>query len=563
MAGILGLCCFIAYVLPYHVYPFRAFYNDWIAIFGIVIALAYFSRMTIPSIVIPFIVLIPFVLALTIALQASFGMLTFQADALLPIAYCVVGVFGIILGATISNTEQGATSLPKAIAYANLLAGLLSVIFATLQFMSAEHLAGSLVMLLPDEQHLPRRPYGNLGQPNQFALLLCFAIAALWYLYQLGSLKARWALIASLIFLWGVALTQSRIGWIILPAFALIILYWGRKQHLKKTSIFILAGLMGAYIAFSWMIFFFARFEDVRVQAILQHSGQDPVRMELWRQALQISLDFPWFGAGWLEFGSKQLQLGADFSHSIYSHHSHNIILNLAAEVGWPITLVCLGLGGYWIYNIFQRNPAKLQSRFALLVLVAVGVHSLVEFPLWYGYVLVPVTLLLGMTHQVQIGSQVKVVWRVVPLMLFFCMGVGMAFSATEYRQIVLGFRVLGWSTFGLPAEEGSIDKPKFSLFPQYYDYFAFTQNKAREGMSVEEIERMEHVAKRFGYPPVLMRMSLIYAFNGQPHAAIRTMATMRQLHYEHYADAYGSWRALAATNPAKYGEIFQRMPRP
>jgi Virulence factor membrane-bound polymerase, C-terminal len=222
---------------------------------------------------------------------------------------------------------------------------------------------------------------------------------------------------------------------------------------------------------------------------------------------------------------------------------------------------------GYWFYICCLQpkgqKPLPKEVAFSTFFFMAVLVHSLVEFPLWYTYVLIPLAFLLGMVHQKQIGSMAIQVSRNYLLALFLLMALGLVGIATDYRRVVLGFRALGWESLGLKADEGSTEPPSFTLFPQYYDYFRFAKTTAHAGMSPEDIAFMEHVAKRFGYPPVLMRMTFVYALNGRHDDAVRTMLTLKKLHGHLYPEAYQSWKSMADAEPGKYRLVFNRFALP
>jgi peptidoglycan/LPS O-acetylase OafA/YrhL len=55
----LAFCLVMAYLLPYHVYPFMAFYNDWLALFGIVLVIAFLCTEETAAIRVPGICVIP------------------------------------------------------------------------------------------------------------------------------------------------------------------------------------------------------------------------------------------------------------------------------------------------------------------------------------------------------------------------------------------------------------------------------------------------------------------------------------------------------------------------
>ncbi|MEA9980104.1 hypothetical protein, partial [Pseudomonas sp. RTS4] len=67
-------------------------------------------------------------------------------------------------------------------AIAHLLAGLLSVIMQLVQITGID--ATPAVMFIARESQPFMRPYANVAQPNQLALLFCFSLASVWYLYQ-------------------------------------------------------------------------------------------------------------------------------------------------------------------------------------------------------------------------------------------------------------------------------------------------------------------------------------------------------------------------------------------
>jgi hypothetical protein len=547
-----------AYLLPYHVHPFRAFYQEWMALFALVIALALSLEEPGVRIRLPTPTVVPVALALVVMLQAAFGMLTVAWDAIIPVAYLIGAAGAMIVGATFGAGDSGAARLCRVLAIAHLIAGLISTFLASLQFMGAEPVLGSLVMQFPTRTNI--RPFANVGQPNQLALLLCLAIAGVWWLFQDRMLKRASALAASLALLWGLALTQSRIGWLIVPAFAFLLAYWG-KERLKPVRLLPAASLAAFYALLVWALPSLASSTGSSTVDPSHRTTMD--RIGLIEQALDIARSYPLAGAGWYEFGPEQIAIGASGQVAPYSQHSHNLFLNFAAEVGWPFTLVLAALTGCWFAVTCLRRHPRRETAFGALFLTAVAIHSLVEFPLWYAYVLIPTALLVGMVHQVQFGSIAFGAHRMVVAGLCIVCAVALVAVATDYRRVVVGFRVLGWQMLGLKADEGSMERPRFTIFPHFYDYFDFALKPARPGMGVDEINEAERITRRFGYPPVLMRMSLIYTLNSRADDARRTVLKIRNLHSGHYKDTYEAWQGLADTNPQVYRAIFKALPVP
>lgn len=564
----LAVCLILAYLLPYHMYPFISFYNDWLAFFGIALVFALISTEESTFIRLPWISVIPFGLIALIGIQYAMGKFTVSWDAVLPVTYLTGAVFAMMAGATLSAKAEGVRRLCTTLAWVHLIAGLISGLLATLQITGNETMILPFAMPMPHDKAI--RPYANLGQPNHLALLFCLAIASAWMLYQAGKLLAIGAICSTLILLWGLALTQSRIGWVILPLFVLWVGWWRTYASLKPIPFFFHLFLAGSYAALVLALpeIDFGVVGEGRVGSPQERVASLSERWIFVQQAWKISLDYPWLGAGWSEFGPQQIRIGADFAPTVYSQHAHNIVMNFAAEMGWPATILIFGALGYWFYLScwppISKRTLTPETGFAVLFLSAVLMHSLVEFPLWYAYVLMPTALVIGMTHHAELDSRNLLLSPHTLLILFMLSAVGLLAVATDYRRLVTSLRAFGWENLGLKADgEGTTEKPEWTLFPHYYDYFQFAKSKARENMSAEEIAFMEHSAKRFGYTPIMMRMSLIYALNDRPHDALRILHTLKNLHSGQYSDAYQNWEAMAKNQPEIYGEIFKKMPLP
>jgi hypothetical protein len=129
----------------------------------------------------------------------------------------------------------------------------------------------------------------------------------------------------------------------------------------------------------------------------------------LWANVWHLVLQRPWLGWGWGEL---------DYAHFITLYpgtrfcdildNAHNLPLHLAVEVGLPMALsVCAALA-WWVRRAApwkERQPAR---QLAWSVLGLVGVHSLLEYPLWYGpfqMVVVLALLLLWQTRRARAAS--------------------------------------------------------------------------------------------------------------------------------------------------------------
>jgi O-antigen ligase len=189
-------------------------------------------------------------------------------------------------------------------------------------------------------------------KPSMIAAVLCFLpLSFWWYLLFLSEGRAG---ILSLVMAMVIALALFRQS-----------AYWPVATLFGSA----LAGLAGW-----WFVNPLRR--TIEGQEVIFHRDvtSDNNRFDLWRTAIEYSLEnFP-FGIGPMQFaGDGRLSYA----------HAHNIILNTAAEWGLPIALMLLALILYGCWKIYRRSrviPDQDKPVYACLVMAFVGVIVNVQF---------------------------------------------------------------------------------------------------------------------------------------------------------------------------------------
>ncbi len=556
--SISGFFVLFSYLHPYHIHPYRTYYHDALAIIGLLIVYSFVIKHDFVTITFPKLLLLPVAVILLTVYQVIFGLTVAPHDLLFPFIYLFLFCLALIVGATFAHQASGSELICLSFAIAHLLAGLLSVIMQLIQITGID--ATPAVMFIARESQPFMRPYANVAQPNQLALLFCFSLASVWYLYQRRFFNQWASVVVVLVLLMGLALTQSRIGWMIVPAFALVHMF--KTQDERSISRWFLVVMVLLYAALVFGLPIMGQHVGFASGSVAEHIGGRSERMVLMQQAWHMATQHPWLGVGWFGFGPEQVRIAADFGSTTYAEHSHNLILNLAAELGFPATiLICLGLA-WWAIQCFFIKAVTVPIRFAGLFFVAVFVHSMVEFPLWYAFVLIPVGILMGMVHQLRWPSEGVLLGRPAKSVITVILGGAFLFMALitwDYQRVTAGFRVLRWQQSGYVVDISPSERPAFTLFPQFFDYFKLTKMVAREGMSDTDIAFAERMSHRFGYVHVLSKMAEIYTLNGKPEQAARTMQTLQRLHPIAYPEYYDYWKAQAALD-VRYEVVFKTM---
>ena len=305
-------------------------------------------------------------------------------------------------------------------AWALLLAGAVSVVMGLLQYFGVAAAFEPWI-----KQGTAGEAFANLRQRNQFATLTNLALAAaLWLAARQPALATppadwqgepsvlgidrRWRF-AEMLLLPGVvallaagnAASSSRTGLLQLVLLLALYALWGGWRNRAQRRLLLVAGI--GYAVFVFALPYLAGF-DVGERGMFARLRDSPAcasRIVLWTNVLQLISARPWLGWGWGEL---------DFAHymTLYSgprfceilDNAHNLPLHLAFSSGVPAALLACGLMGWWVLVRKPWREADASRRMAWAVLALIGLHSLVEYPLWYG------------PFQIAAGICVGLLWR-------------------------------------------------------------------------------------------------------------------------------------------------------
>lgn len=328
---------------------------------------------------------------------------------------------------------QGRQAGWRALAHGLLAAGLLSALLGLIQYHG---LAGPLRPWAAVPMEGIGMAYGNLRQRNQLATLLSLALVALLWLHVHARPRGRRVLLAAAgLLVAGLAASTSRTG--LLQMLAILggtaALGWrerrlavlqGPPRSVGDTALRAPAGVghllpspprrpalprlphpawalaaLGLYTAMAWLLPWSAVAvatwqagaaggADVQGMLVRLREGAPPghSRWLLWQNVLHLIAERPWTGWGW-----ERLSLAhylADYPGPRFVEildNAHNLPLHLAVELGLPAAvLIC---GGFLALVLAarpwrERDPLRLMGWALLGVLL---LHSLLEYPLWYG----------------------------------------------------------------------------------------------------------------------------------------------------------------------------------
>ncbi|OYU28644.1 MAG: hypothetical protein CFE41_04950 [Burkholderiales bacterium PBB2] len=325
------------------------------------------------------------------------------------------------------------------------------------------------------------RAIGNMRQPNHLALFLLLGVAGGVYLADRGRFQFVFGRelfgLLQFGFVLGVALTASRAA----LACLVVLSVWGWiDKRLGRNTRWVLKTIPLALLL-SWvLIAIWAQNSQVQFHAAsrLNEGLGSPKRWLVLSDAWSLLKQHPWAGIGWGEFNFAWTMVENSSRAMPAFDHTHNLLMQLLLELGWPVGGLVLFLVFKTLFQLFKFSVNETTEdaslyRCALLMVGSVLIFSMVEFPFWYAYFLFPMVFVLGMTasgaRSVRLRDQA---YAAIPAKYLGALALVISVTAyLDYLRIVV---IRDESGLDIPIWENVVEAQQRSvLFPVYADRYA------------------------------------------------------------------------------------------
>ena len=384
----------------------------------------------------------------------------------------------VAAGGAGAAARKDAADLFAAFCWAWLVAGLCNVGIAVVQVF---------LPTLPDGDWIARsgvagRAVGNLRQPNHLSSLLLWAVIAAVALVEMGRLGRRIGAVMLAALVFAVVLTASRTG---LLSVLLLALWGAADRRLTRPTRWLLLAAPLVY-AVGWLAM-------SQWAAALQHTFGGAARLAetdisssrfaIWANTLELIRRQPWAGVGFGEFNLAWTLTPFPDRPVAFFDHTHNLPLQLVVELGLPLATAVLALLLWALARGARRAWAAdgemgAAQRAALLMVLMIGLHSLLEYPLWYSYFLLPAAWAWGFAlrsaPQARSSLSVPAVARAAPGLALAgaALVVAALGSVADYARVAAIFSTRPGA---LPLEQRITDGRRSVLFGHHADYAAVT----------------------------------------------------------------------------------------
>lgn len=406
----------IPFLHPRHLNPIPSFWAEWWAVaLGLAAAAALLTRGDAwrPA-RLPGVMLIPLIFCAAAIIQIALRRVLFVEQALLHAAMLLWAALLMLLGRHLRD-RFGPERIIDLLAAVLLAGALVNAIIALLQLQGATAFAGPWIF----PRFGGQSPYGNLGQANHLNHQMWLGVMSAAYLHLRGrmSLKLLWA--AALPLLFAATLTSSRSVFLyaaLLPLLAWPVARLGEGQLEWRRWLKLTLPILPAVVLLQWVFKNLGGWlawlgaeaaaggliGGTASDRLFQEVGGTNIRLRLIAAAWREFLDAPWLGNGigtlpWKLFLANE-QTSPEWAPGV-AEHAHNVVLHLLAEYGLVASLLAAVVLALWARRFFSGRWQPQQLWIAGILGIA-AIHSLLEYPLWYGFFLGLAALLLGMSDE-------------------------------------------------------------------------------------------------------------------------------------------------------------------
>ena len=279
---------------------------------------------------------------------------------------------------------------------------------------------------------------------------------------------------------------------------------------------------------------------------------QGEMRLRAWELFMRAALERPWFGFGWTETNTAQIEVLGKFPGlgSIFSS-SHNLFVDLVIWIGIPLGLLTIGILFHWFWT---RVWAVRQAEDAIMLMVlgAVGIHAALEYPLKYAYFLLPTGLVMGMLNVRLGGSGILSVRRWFPASLLATAVLATVVTVRDYKRVEASYTLLR-------LEQGllGMNKPPLGGPPDVWvlthlrEWIRLARFKPHQNMSEQELDDLDKITRFYPSMGSAYRLATSLALNGQTDAARQWLAKICGFTDKQECDlAKRTWEREAPGNP-------------
>jgi len=561
-----GLMWVLPFLYYYHAYPLTTFYQEWgagmlgLCAMPLLLTSRYWQMPEVPRLV-----LLPISLMLLVMIQFFAGLVMHFDHMMLLVLYFLFAALLLMLGHRL-RAELGLPAVVTVLAIFLLVGAELNTLAGILQHYRWNTFLNPVITVKTSHA-----VYGNSAQPNHYANYLVLGLISLGMLYMRLSLRAWQVMLLAAPMLFVMVLSGSRSSWLYLLFAAGLALLWQRRDRaLRPLFYYCLAlvlgfGLMHLAVQIPWLE---GSTGSVTTTERLfgDNAGSGHIRVHLWREAALIFAQFPLLGAGFGQFAFQHLQLAAELRNPAITglyDNAHNMVMQLAAEGGLAGVAIFLGTLGLWIWQAVTRGAQfTLYHWWGYAMLAVLGIHSLLEYPLWYAYFIGVAAIVLGMFDNTTYRLELRNVGRVsvAAMLLLGVLSLVQVFQGYKRLENALALRGMAAKdhNYVQRTRDELLAVHRYTLLSSYAELFIANMMETNADHLKEKVELNERALHFIPIAPLAYHQAWLLALSGRPDEARAQLENAIWAYPAEYATARIELDELARKDPARFSALLE-----
>lgn len=506
--------------------PISSFYGEAAAaVLGLAAITCLYGRSTWPNVRLPLASLGFLGFAGLILLHIALGRVDYPQQNLLAVLYLIWATALASLAWRLRETF-GMERLVTALSWFTLAGALVSAALGLGQLWGIS--SPLQPFMLP---RVAGRIFANTGQPNHLANYLCMGIASLVFLYGCARVRLPIALAAMAPLLMVLVVSGSRSIWLYLPALVFLAALYRvlRPSAIASRILLLSVTALAGFVLAQWLAGMLAEQLPASVQSIGSRVRSDgmlsPVRFRLWHEAWLMFRDAPLFGQGFREFPWQHFLLNAQLppprADDVVNDNAHNLVLHTMAEFGLAGVAVLVAGIALWLRSAL-RSEFSAAMWWVLSLAAILGIHSMLEYPVWYAYFLGIAAVLLGASESAAITIGERTGGRPVLALVLLLGWVASANIYQDYRALQSLHRIAprDATAEGPSPTAVLLELQQHSLFTPYVE-LALARTIMLDREQIENKVILNGAVMHFApASDVVYRQAVLLALDGQQDAA-------------------------------------------
>lgn len=555
----IGLMWVLPFLYFHHAYPITTFYQEWGAVvlslcaLPLLVGKSYWLKPELPRIV-----LLPIGMMLLLLVQNLLGKVPSFDQTLLLTMYFLWIALLVMLGHRL-RLELGLPLMVTVLAAFLTVGAELNTLAGFIQHYHWRTIFDSVVTV-----KTATAVYGNIAQPNHFADYLALGLASIGMLHMRLSLKIWQTTLLVTPMLFVMVLSGSRSVWFYLIFIALLTYLWQRRDKsylpLFKYSLSLLLGfaLMHLVVQIPWL-------EGAGGEVTtLRESGSGGIRLHLWKESLLIFAHYPLLGSGFGQFAWEHFKLGPELRNvhlvGLYNN-AHNLVMQLAAETGLAGLAILFATLGLWFVQALKA-PRSIYQWWGLAILSVIGIHSLLEYPLWYGYFLGVAAISLGMLENKTYRLELRHVGRisVAMMLLLGILSTGQLFNGYKKLEASLIIRPLNNedTTYYTRLRESLVEVNNYALLRPFAELYMSSLIEVSADHLAEKMALNEQAMRFVPIGTVVYRQAWLQALDERQTEARVQLERSIWSYPDDFPAAQAELKMLALKDPTHFSSLLE-----